>query len=441
MTDQIDFLQNLIRTAQKQGAEAADAAFSRSDWVSVGLRLGQLEKLERAEDVSLSLRVFIGKQQASVSTGDLKKDSIDRLVERAVAMARVVPEDPYCGIAPQDLVCTSWPDLDLNDSTDPTVETLIARASEAEATAHLVPGVTNTESVEAGWGRTHTAIAASNGFAGQNVSSRHSLSLAVLAGPEGAREVDYDSNQAIYGADLTDAKILGARAGERAARRVGAQKLASSTLPVVFAPRVAGSLLGHLVGAISGPSIARGTSFLKDKLGQAIFAPGITIIDAPHRLRGLRSRPFDGEGLAPSERNIIDQGRLTGWILDLRSARQLGLAPTGQGGRGGPSPSNLYLQPATNAPSPEDLIADIKDGFYVTELMGSGVNPVTGDYSRGAAGFRIENGQLTHPVSEVTIAGSLPEMFKRLQTASDLTFQFGIDSPTLRIDDMVVAGT
>jgi PmbA protein len=257
-------------------------------------------------------------------------------------------------------------------------------------------------------------------------------------------ERDYDYSSTIHAADLEDPAAVGKRAGERAVRRLGPRKVATSKVPIVLDPRIASSMLRHLAGAITGPSIARGTSFLKDQLGKAIFAASIRVIDDPFRVRGLSSHPFDGEGLAPVRRALIEDGVLTTWLLDLRSGRQLGLASTGHARRGtsslpSPGPTNLYFEPG--ALTPAALMADIGAGLYVTEMMGMGVNGVTGDYSRGAAGFWIENGQLTYPVSEITIAGNLKDMFKNLTVANDLEFKTGIDSPTLRIDGMTIAGT
>ena len=286
-------------------------------------------------------------------------------------------------------------------------------------------------------------MAASNGFAGSYGGTGHGVSVAVLAGQGTAMERDYDYTSAVHAGDLGDPVAVGKRAGERAVRRLGARKVATCQVPVVYDPRIASSLLRHLLGAISGPAIARGTSFLKDKLGQRLFPAGIAVIDDPHKRRGLRSKPFDGEGLPNQRRALIEDGVLTTWLLDLASARQLGLKSTGHASRGtssppSPSPTNLWLEPG--AVTAQELIGDIKQGFYVTELMGMGVNGVTGDYSRGAAGFWIENGALAYPVSEVTVAGNLKDMFQHVIAASDLEFKTGIDAPTLRIDGMTLAG-
>jgi len=439
----LNLLEDLIRKAKGAGADAADAVLFDSASVSLSQRFGKTEKLERSESGDLGLRVFIGKRQAIVSSTDRSAKALDELVERAVAMARVVPEDPFTGLADPDQLARTFPDLDVLDTSEPSAETLIERARVAEETALAVEGVTNSEGADASWSRSTIAIAASNGFAGSYGVSRQSLSVSVLAGTGTGMERDYDYDSKVYGADLRDAVSIGREAGERAVRRLNPRRVKSCKVPVVFDPRVSRGLLGHLTGAISGPSIARGTSFLKDRMGQQIFAAGITIVDDPHVKRGLRSRPFDAEGIATSRRNIIEEGRLTTWLLDLRSARQLGLSTTGHAARGtsgppGPAPANVYMAAGTK--SRDDLLAEIKDGFYVTELMGMGVNGVTGDYSRGAAGFWIENGKLAYPVNELTIAGNLKEMFLNMEPASDLELRFGMDAPTVRIDGLTIAG-
>lgn len=442
-SDVLNLLEDLIRKAKGAGADAADAVLFDSASLSLSQRLGKTEKLERSESGDLGLRVFIGKRQAIVSSTDRSAKALDELVERAVAMARVVPEDPFTGLADPDQLAREFPDLDVLDLSEPTAEILIERARIAEETALAVEGVTNSEGADAGWSRSTIAIAASNGFKGSYGVSRQSLSVSVLAGTGTGMERDYDYDSKVYGADLRDPAAIGREAGERSVRRLNPRRVKSCKVPVLFDPRVSRGILGHLTGAISGPSIARGTSFLKDKMGQQIFAAGITIVDDPHVKRGLRSRPFDAEGIATSRRNLIEDGRLTTWLLDLRSSRQLGLSTTGHAARGtsgppGPAPANVYMAPGKK--SRDELLAEIKDGFYVTELMGMGVNGVTGDYSRGAAGYWIENGQLAYPVNELTIAGNLKDMFLNMEPASDLELRFGMDAPTVRIDGLTIAG-
>jgi PmbA protein len=439
----IDLLQDLIARAKRAGADAADAVLFEGVSLSHTRRLGNTEKLERAEGHDLGLRVFIGRQQAVVSSNDWSPAALNELVERTMAMARTVPEDPYCGIADPDQIAHDWPQLDMLDPEEPSAETLIERARAAEEAAMAVKGITNSEGAEAGWGRSAVAMAASNGFAGGFAGSSHGISASVIGGTGTGMERDYDFTSAVYAADLRDPAEIGKGAGERAVRRLGARKMPTCRCPVVLDPRVARGIISHLLGAISGPAITRGTSFLKDKLGQRIFPEAITIVDDPHRHRGLRSRPFDGEGIANRRTAIIDKGVLTTWLLDLRSARQLGMQTTGHAARGtagppGPAATNVWIEPGRV--SPKQLLADIKSGFYVTEMMGMGVNGVTGDYSRGAAGFWIENGELAFPVSEMTVAGNLKDMFLRLVAADDLEFKTGADAPTLRIDDLTVAG-
>jgi PmbA protein len=440
----LDQLSDLIERARRAGADAADGVLVEGVSISHARRLGKIEKLERSEGYDLGLRVLIGKRQAIVSSNDRNAAAFDALVERAVAMARAVPEDSFCGLADPDQIAQGWPKLDSVDPDEPTAETLIERAAAAEDAALGVTGVTNSEGAEASWGYSRIALAASNGFRGGYAGSGHGVSVSVLAGQGDAMERDYDWSSAVYGADLEDAALVGKRAGERTVRRLGAKKPSTAKVPVVFDPRVSGGIVGHLVGAISGAAIARGTSFLKDKMGEALFPADITIIDDPHRQRGLRSKPFDGEGLANKRRALIDKGVLTTWLLDLRSARQLGLVSTGHAARGtggppSPSPTNLHMEPGSVTPA--ELIADIKSGFYVTDLMGSGVNGVTGDYSRGASGFWIENGEIAWAVNEVTIAGNLKDMFRTLAAANDLVFRNATNAPTLRLEGLTVAGS
>ena len=443
-TDQaLDLLTDLIARAKRAGADQADGVLFEGISISHAQRLGEIEKLERSEGYDLGLRVLIGKRQAIVSSNDRTASALDLLVERAVAMARVVPEDEFCGIADPGEIARSWPELDMVDPDEPAASVLIDRAARAEAPARAVAGVTNSNGAEASWSYSRVALAASNGFAGGYAGSGHGVSVSVIAGTGDGMEGEYDYSSAVYGADLDDPDRVGQRAGERAVRRIGARKMPTAKVPVVYDPRVASGLVGHLAGAISGPSIARKTSFLKDKLGQILFPAAINIIDDPHRPRGHRSKPFDGEGIANQRRALIEDGVLTTWLLDLRSARQLGLKTTGHASRGtsgppGPSTTNLYL--AAGSVTPEALIADIESGLYVTSLMGQGVNGVTGDYSRGAAGFWIEKGKIAFPVNEITIAGNLIDMFRNLTAANDLEFRGGVNAPTLRVDGMTVAG-
>jgi len=441
--DPLSLLDDLVTKAKKAGAEAADAVHFSSAGLSHAQRLGAPERLEREESHDVGLRVLLGRRQAIVSSTDLAPDSLNELVERALAMAKVVPEDPYCGLATAEELAKSVPTLDILDAEEPAPEALIERARACEEAARAVAGVTNSEGAEASWSRIQIALVTSNGFARGYGRSGHSVGVSVIAGAGLGMESDYEFASAVYGRELEDAEAVGRRAGERAVKRLGAKKPPTQRLPVVFDPRISNSLLRHLAGAISGPSITRGTSFLKDKLDHQIFPAGITIVDDPHRPHGLASKPFDGEGLANRRMNIVEGGHLTTWILDLSSARQLGMRSTGHAARGtssppSPSTSNLYMEPGSVTPA--ELMADIDQGFYVTGMMGMGINGVTGDYSRGASGFRIEKGELTYPISEATVAGNLKQMFMNLTPANDLVFKYGTNAPTLRIDGMTLAG-
>jgi len=441
--DPLELAADLVRRATAAGADAADAVCFRGTSLSVNWRLGALEELQRAEGLDMGLRVFVGQRQAIVSTTDPSPRTLDELVARAVAMARVAPDDDLAGLAPPELLARSIPDLDLDAPGEPDPQRLIEMAAACEDAAHSIEGITNSEGAEAGWQRSTAALAASNGFSGTWTGTSASLGTAVIAGSGLGMERDSEHRAVRHIDEMPSPEEIGREAACRAVRKLGPDKLPTRARPVVFDPRTARSLLGHLSDAISGPAVARGTSFLKSRMGEPVFAPGVSVVEDPLRPRGLRSRPFDGEGLATSRRRLIDDGRLTSWLLDLRSARQLGLTPTGHASRGAsgpPSPSvaNLWLEPGTM--SPRELMADIEDGLYITFLIGFGVNGVTGDYSRGVGGFRIERGELTTPVSEVTVAGNLRDMFARLVPANDLELIRGTDAPTVRIDGLTVAG-
>lgn len=434
----------LIDLARKAGADAADAVVAGNGSESVQVRLGKLEDVERSESEHVGLRVFVGRRSASIQATDMSDAALGELASRAADMARSAPEDPYAGLAPEELLAKGpFPDLDLEDRTEPTPDLLRDRALEAEDAARAVKGVSNSEGGGASFGRTVFALATSHGFSGGYAGTSHGLSASVLAGDAGAMQRDYEWRQARHLADLPLAGEIGRVAGERAVARLGPGKLPSKTMPVVFDPRVGGSLIGHLLGAMSGPSIARRASFLLDRLGEDLFDPAILILDEPHRRRGARSRPFDGEGLPTAPRSLVEGGKVTGWLADSASARQLGMRPTGHasrsgGGAPGVSLGNVHLAPGEA--SPAELIADIADGVYVTELIGHGVNGVTGDYSRGASGFRIVNGEIAGPVAEFTVAGSLLDMFKAMSAANDLEWHRAINVPTLRVEGMSVAG-
>ncbi len=437
-----NLLADLIARARAAGADAADAVLVGGTSLSVQIRLGKTEHLERSDGRDVGLRVFVGQRAAIVSSTAVDPAGFPALAERAVAMAKVVPEDPYAALAEEARFVDPGP-LDLYDTSEPSAESLIARARIAEDAALAVAGVTNSEGAEAGYGMAEIVLVTSAGFSGRFQRSSHSISVTALAGTGTGMQRDYDYSSAVYLSDLEDPAGLGHTAGEKAVTRLNPTRPKTAKMPVVFDPRVASSLIGHLAGGINGASVARGTTFLRDKLGQRIFAPGIDIVDDPLRKRGLRSRPFDGEGVPTSQRLLVEDGVLTTWLLDTRSARQLGLKTTGHAQRGtggppGPGTSNLYLRPG--ALTPAELMSDIKEGVYITELIGMGVNGITGDYSRGAAGFMIRDGALAEPVAEITIAGTLQEIFAHMIPANDLRFRRGTDSPTVRVEGLTVAG-
>jgi PmbA protein len=442
-TPLIQLAERLVAAAKRAGADAADAVAVRSMSMSVEVREGAVEETERSESDDMGLRVLVGGRQAVVSTNDVKGNSAE-LAERAVAMARVAPKDPYAGLADEKLLTHTFPDLDLVDPALPDVATLERHARTAEQAALAVKGVTKSGGASAGAGIGGMVLVTSHGFRGAYVGSRHSVSTTAIAGEGTGMERDYDFTSALHAKDLGSPEAIGRVAGERAVRRLNPRKVETRRVPVIFDPRIAGSLVGHLASAINGASIARKTSFLKDRMGDKLFRSGIRIIDDPLRKRGLRSHPFDGEGVAGKPLAVIEDGVLKSWFLDSATARELSLVTTGHAARGvssspSPSPTNLHLEAGTR--SPKELIADVKDGFYVTDLIGMGANLVTGDYSRGASGLWIENGELTYAVSEVTIAGSLRDIFASLEPANDLEFKYGINAPTVRLEGLTVAGT
>jgi PmbA protein len=436
--------QDLVTAARRAGADAADAIYACNASTTVAVRLGALEDVERSEGEEIGLRVFIGQRSASIAASDMNPATLSTLVDRCIAMAREAPEDPYAGLAPEDrLLRGSLPELDLADPSDPEPALLRERALAVEEAARAVSGITNSEGGGASNGRSQVALATSHGFAGAYAGTSHSTWASVLAGTGADMQRDHASHSVRHLDDLEDPAAIGARAGERAVARLNPAKVESGVLPILFDPRIGSSLMGHLIGGMVGPAIARRSSFLLESLGEALFDSAITIIDDPLRPRGMRSRPFDGEGLPVARRALIDKGVLTGWLMDSASARQLGLEPTGHASRGGSGApgagvTNVHMEPGSA--SPADLMADIKRGIYVTELIGMGVNGVTGDYSRGAAGFMIEDGAITRPVSEITIASNLKDMFRALIPANDLEFRYGMNVPTIRIDGMTVAG-
>ncbi|NCC03220.1 MAG: TldD/PmbA family protein [Proteobacteria bacterium] len=436
-------LSDLIQKARDRGASAADAVLVEGTSKSVSWHDGKIESLEHSEGADLGLRVFFGKQQAIASSTDRSVAALDELVDRVIAMAKNAPEDPFCRIAEPDQLAKNYLTIEMADDYEIEVSDLIEQAKVAEDAGLAVPGITQSESTDAGAGQTRITLATSNGFVGQYERTSYSISAVMLAGEGTEMERDYDFSAKAFRTDLASPAEIGRLAAEKTVRNLGARKMPSCQVPVVFDPQEASGLIRSFIGAILGSSIARGTSFLKDYMDKPVFAEAITIIDDPHRPRGYRSKPFDGEGIATHPLMLVDQGVLKTWLLDLRSAAQLGLQTTGHAARGtssmpSPSASNPYV--VAGKLTKEELIKDIKSGFYVTETMGMGINGVTGDYSQAARGFWIEEGEISFPVNEMTIAGNLKDMFKVMTPANDLDFRYGVDSPTLRIEHMVVAG-
>ena len=437
-----DLAERLVAAAARAGADAADAVAVRSVSLGVEVREGAVEESERSEGDDVGLRVFVGRRQAIVSTNDVKAD-VAQLAERAVAMARVAPDDPFAGLADPGELARAIVDLDLLDPDLPTVALLEERAKRAEAAGLAIKGVTKSGGASASAGIGGMVLVTSGGFRGAYLNSGQSVSMTAIAGDGMAMERDYDYSSALHSADLESPEKVGRTAGERTVERLNPRKVETKRVPVVFDRRVAGSLVGHLAGAINGAAVARKTSFLKDRLGERLFKAGISVVDDPLRKRGLRSRPFDAEGVATKRLAVVEDGVLKSWFLDSATARELELSTTGHAQRGvsstpSPGASNLHLSAGKDPP--EALLADIAEGFYVTDLIGMGVTQVTGDYSRGASGFWIENGNRGYPVSEVTIAGNLIDIFRELSPANDLEFRFGTNAPTVRVEGLTVAG-
>ena len=444
MTDELlNLAADVVARAKKLGADGADALAVDSQGTDIEMREGKIEKLERTEARGLGLRVFVGQSSAMISGSVFTPDALQRLVETAVEMARATPPDALAGLAAVELLATKFPGLDLVSKYLPDSDKLKSMATEVEAAALGIAGVSKSGGAGASASHRKIALVTSNGFAKGYQRSSVSLSVSAIAGEGTAMERDYDYSTAAHFEDLKTPEAVGKNAGERAVKRLHARKVPSQSVPVIYDKRVASSMLGHLSSAINGAAIARGTGFLKDRMGQQIFSKNISIIDDPLRVRGMASRPFDGEGLASNVREMIAAGVLMGWFLDLRAARQLNLKPTGNGSRGlssppGPSSSNLHMAAGTQ--TPEQMIGSIKQGLFITELIGNSVNMVTGDYSRGASGYWIENGELAYPVSEITIAGNLIDMFKTLEPANDLEFKSSTNAPTIFVDGLTIAG-
>jgi PmbA protein len=440
-TDLTERAARLVTAAKRAGADAADAVCVRAISLGVEVRLGKVEETRRSEGDDFTLRVFVGKRTANVSANVLTDPK--EIADRAIAMAKAAPEDKYAGLADPDRLAKTFPDLDLLDQTIPSPAQLTEMAHAAEDAMRAVAGVTNSGGASAGWSLGGLVLATSHGFAGSALSSGFGVSASAIAGEGTAMERDYEHDGKLHLADLDAPATIGRKAGERAVKRLNPRKIPSGRTAVVYDPRIASGLLGHLSGAINGASIARKTSFLREKMGKQIFSSAIQITDDPIRRRGQGSRPFDGEGVSGALLDIVKDGVLQTWFLDSATARELGLQTNGRASRGGGNPSpgstNLTLLPGSK--TPDELMRDIGSGIYVTELIGHGANIVTGDYSRGAAGFIIENGELGYPVSEITIAGNMNDMFRELIAANDLVYRRATNAPTVAIPGMTIAGS
>lgn len=438
--------QAMLEAAKKAGADAADAIAIRGTSVSIDVRGGSLEQAERSEGTDLGLRVFLGQRQANVSVSDTSAETIATMAERAVAMAKVAPEDPHIGLADPDQLATGWDleALELYDPTpEPAAEALQQDAVEAEAAAQAVEGVTQVQAANAGYSSSEVFLAASNGFAGGYARTSRGLSCVAIAGEGDRMERDHDGDGRTFQSDMRDATEIGRAAGERAVARLDAVQPPTGAYPVLFDERISASLVGHLLGAANGASIARGASWLRDSLGEQVLPKGLSILEDPHRPRISGSRPFDAEGLATRKRAIVEDGVLQGWTLDLANARKLGLDPTGNAARGvssPPSPSTWNIALTQGDKSREDLLRDMGTGLLVTSLIGSTINPNTGDYSRGAAGFWVENGEIAHAVNECTIAGNLLEMLRSITPANDARNYLSRVVPSLLVEGLTLAG-
>ncbi|MFZ5676769.1 MAG: TldD/PmbA family protein [Pseudomonadota bacterium] len=441
--DPLALAQTALQRAQHFGASAADALVVDGSSLEVAVRDGAIENLEQSEAVEVGLRVFAGQSSAAIATSKIDAAGIDRIAELAVAMAKAAPPDPYAGLASADQVARDWSVPDIAGETLLDAARLRDMALAAEKSALAVKGVSKSGGAGASSSDRSVALAASNGFSGAYRRTGLSLSATAIAGDGTAMERDYDYSSVIHRGDLRSPDDIGGEAGRRAVRRLNPRKVKSQAVPVIYDSRIASSLVGHFLSAIMGSAIARGTSFLRDRLGEQVFGEGIHITDDPLRPRGLASRPFDAEGIATRTLPLIEAGVLKSWILDLGSARQLGLQTTGHASRGlagppGPSSSNVTLSPGGT--SLADMIKSIGTGFYVTELIGHGPNIVTGDYSRGASGFWIEKGEIAYPVSEVTLAGKLADMFRNLTPADDLVYRGSVNAPSCRLEGMTLGG-
>lgn len=439
-----EFLEDLLSSAKAAGADTAEAVLAQRQALAVNVRLGELEEVEREEARDIGLRVFVGRRQATVAGSDISKDAVSTLVERAVAMAKLAPEDQYAGLVPADLLAKGpFPDLQLFDSTETAAEALEAQAREIEDAARAVKGVTNSEGGSASWSASRWLLSTTEGFSGDHKATSFSAYASVIAGNGETMERGGEGRTTRWQADLPAMDIMGKEAGRQAVNMLGARKIKSATAPIIIDSKIAPTLLGPFVGAISGPSVARGVSFLKDRLGKSIFGERINITEEPHRLRGLGSSPHDDEGVATVDRKLVENGVLTTWLMNMSSARQLGMAPTGHAARSmaGPSgvaPNNMTLQPGDR--DQKGLMADAGKGLFVTSMFGPSLNANTGDWSVGVSGFWFEGGEIAHPVNEITIAGNLVDLYGRLVPGSDLEIRGRTNAPSLLIDKVAIAG-
>lgn len=439
--------QRLLDAAQSAGADAADAIAVQGTSVSVDVRAGALEQAERSEAIDIGLRVFVGQKQANVSASDTTDRTIEEMAMRAVAMAGEAPEDPNAGLAASDQLAADWDidALELNDRTpEPAAEILQADALAAEAAAMAVQGVTQVQQASAAYGARDIWLAASNGFSGGYRRTDRALSCVAISGTGTEMERDYSGDSRIFQTDLRSPEAIGTEAGTRTVERIGARKPPTGTYPVLFDERISSSLIGHLLAAANGSSVARGSSWLRDKLGQAVLPSGLNVVEDPHRPRTSGTRPFDAEGLPTHRRAIVEDGVLTGWTLDLSTARKLGMASTANAARGTtspPSPSNWNVTLDAGTATRADLIRDMGTGLLVTSMIGSTINPNTGDYSRGASGMWIENGEIAYPVNECTIAGNLIDMLRQIVPANDARQHLSRVVPSLLIPGMTLAGS
>ena len=439
-----NLLHEVVAAALKAGADGAEAVAAERQSLSITVRNGALEEVEREEARDLGLRVFVGRKQAAVSGSDLSADARARLIERAVAMARLAPDEPYAGLADRERLAKGpFVDLQLFDPAEPAAAELEDQAREAEAAARAVPGVSNSDGGSASWSASRWRLVTSTGFSGLHEATGFSLYATALAQDENGMEIGGEGRSQRWQAELPTPSAIGTEAGHRAVKRLGARKIDSTTAPVIFENRLASSLIGPLIGAIAGPAIARGTSFLKEKLGERLFSDSIDLIEDPHLPRRLGSTPYDDEGVANQRRALIDNGVLTTWLLNSSSARQLGLTTTGHASRGlagppGVSTSNLTL--STGDRDLAGLMADAKAGLLVTSMFGPSLNSNTGDWSVGVSGFWFEGGKLAYPVTEITVAGNLLDLWARLIPADDLEIRGSSNAPSILIDGMAIAG-